>query len=124
MTQKVQLPRRLVIIKRDFGCDWPKLSLPGGGELRVELSSGLCYPVFLSTLKEGIMNSKVMFFAILLAFGLFATNASADWSDDFDTYLILKEKAAQWHADPEIQALVDDITADDGSASARSSSTR
>ena len=86
MTQKVQLPRRLVIIKRDFGCDWPKLSLPGGGELRVELSSGLCYPVFLSTLKEGIMNSKAMFFAILLAFGLFATNASADWSDDFDTY--------------------------------------
>ncbi|MCA9972757.1 MAG: xylose isomerase [Anaerolineales bacterium] len=31
------------------------------------------------------------------------------------TYLILKEKAAQWHADAEIQALVDEITADDGS---------
>jgi hypothetical protein len=32
------------------------------------------------------MNSKAMFFVVLLAFGLFATNANADWSDDFDTY--------------------------------------
>jgi len=31
------------------------------------------------------------------------------------TYLILKEKAAQWHADQEIQALVAEINADDGS---------
>ena len=31
------------------------------------------------------------------------------------TYLILKEKAAQWNADQEIQALVDEINADDGS---------
>jgi xylose isomerase len=31
------------------------------------------------------------------------------------TYLILKEKAAQWNADPEIQALVAEINADDGS---------
>ena len=33
------------------------------------------------------------------------------------TYLILKEKAAQWNADPEIQALVSEIKADDGSVS-------
>ena len=33
------------------------------------------------------------------------------------TYLILKEKAAQWNADPEIQALVAEISADDGSMS-------
>jgi xylose isomerase len=33
------------------------------------------------------------------------------------TYLILKEKAAQWNADPEIQALVAEIQADDGSMS-------
>lgn len=31
------------------------------------------------------------------------------------TYLILKEKTAQWNADPEIQALVAEINADDGS---------
>jgi xylose isomerase len=31
------------------------------------------------------------------------------------TYLILKEKAARWNADPEIQALVTEINADDGS---------
>ncbi len=31
------------------------------------------------------------------------------------TYLILKEKAAQWNADPEIQALLTEIHADDGS---------
>jgi xylose isomerase len=31
------------------------------------------------------------------------------------TYLILKEKAAQWNADQEIQALVTEINADDGS---------
>ncbi len=31
------------------------------------------------------------------------------------TYLILKEKAAQWNADPEIQALLAEINADDGS---------
>jgi xylose isomerase len=31
------------------------------------------------------------------------------------TYLILKEKAAQWNADKEIQALVKEINADDGS---------
>jgi xylose isomerase len=31
------------------------------------------------------------------------------------TYLILKEKAAQWNADQEIQALVAEINADDGS---------
>lgn len=31
------------------------------------------------------------------------------------TYLILKEKAAQWNADPEIQSLLAEITADDGS---------
>jgi xylose isomerase len=31
------------------------------------------------------------------------------------TYLILKAKAAQWNADPEIQALVAEINADDGS---------
>ncbi len=34
------------------------------------------------------------------------------------TYLILKEKAARWNADPEIQALVAEITADDGSLAA------
>lgn len=34
------------------------------------------------------------------------------------TYLILKEKAAQWNADPEIQALLAQINADDGSADA------
>ncbi len=33
------------------------------------------------------------------------------------TYLILKEKAARWNADPEIQALVAEINADDGSMS-------
>jgi xylose isomerase len=31
------------------------------------------------------------------------------------TYLILKEKAAQWNVDPEIQALLAEINADDGS---------
>ncbi|HET6595197.1 MAG TPA: xylose isomerase [Anaerolineales bacterium] len=31
------------------------------------------------------------------------------------TYLILKEKAAQWNADQEIQALLEEINADDGS---------
>ncbi len=31
------------------------------------------------------------------------------------TYLILKEKAARWNADPEIQALLAEINADDGS---------
>ena len=30
------------------------------------------------------------------------------------TYLILKEKAAQWNADGEIQALLAEINADDG----------
>ncbi|MCB0206662.1 MAG: xylose isomerase, partial [Anaerolineae bacterium] len=34
------------------------------------------------------------------------------------TYLILKEKAAQWNADAEIQALVAEINADDGSTDA------
>ncbi len=34
------------------------------------------------------------------------------------TYLILKEKAAQWNADGEIQALVAEINADDGSTDA------
>jgi xylose isomerase len=34
------------------------------------------------------------------------------------TYLILKEKAQQWNADPEIQALVAEINADDGSTDA------
>lgn len=34
------------------------------------------------------------------------------------TYLILKEKAARWNADPEIQALVQAINANDGSAPA------
>jgi xylose isomerase len=33
------------------------------------------------------------------------------------TYLILKEKAAQWNADEEIQSLVAQINADDGSTS-------
>jgi xylose isomerase len=31
------------------------------------------------------------------------------------TYLILKEKATQWNADKEIQALLAEINADDGS---------
>ena len=31
------------------------------------------------------------------------------------TYLILKEKAAQWNADKEIQSIVAEINADDGS---------
>jgi xylose isomerase len=34
------------------------------------------------------------------------------------TYLILKEKVAQWNADPEIQALLAEINADDGSTQA------
>jgi xylose isomerase len=34
------------------------------------------------------------------------------------TYLILKEKARQWNADPEIQALLAEINADDGSITA------
>jgi xylose isomerase len=34
------------------------------------------------------------------------------------TYLMLKEKAAQWNADPEIQALLAEINADDGSTDA------
>ncbi len=34
------------------------------------------------------------------------------------TYLILKEKAAHWNADPEIQALLAEINADDGSMAA------
>lgn len=34
------------------------------------------------------------------------------------SYLILKEKAAQWNADPEIHALVAEINADDGSTDA------
>ena len=34
------------------------------------------------------------------------------------TYLILKEKAAQWNADPEIQALLAGINADDGTTDA------
>jgi xylose isomerase len=33
------------------------------------------------------------------------------------TYLVLKEKAAQWNADKEIQALVAEINADDSSMS-------
>src|SRR5512138_2797495 len=33
------------------------------------------------------------------------------------TYLILKDKAAQWNADPEIQSVVAEINADDGSLS-------
>ncbi len=33
------------------------------------------------------------------------------------TYLILKEKAARWNADAEIQSLVAEINADDGSLS-------
>ena len=33
------------------------------------------------------------------------------------TYLILKEKAERWNADPEIQELVAQIDADDGSVS-------
>jgi xylose isomerase len=33
------------------------------------------------------------------------------------TYLILKEKAAKWNADKEIQAIVAEINADDGSMS-------
>jgi xylose isomerase len=33
------------------------------------------------------------------------------------TYLILKEKAAQWNADPQIQSLVAEINADDGTMS-------
>jgi xylose isomerase len=36
------------------------------------------------------------------------------------TYLILKEKAAQWNADPEIQAILQEIHHDDGSMSAYS----
>jgi xylose isomerase len=31
------------------------------------------------------------------------------------TYLVLKEKAAQWKTDPEIQAILAEINADDGS---------
>jgi len=31
------------------------------------------------------------------------------------TYLMLKEKAAQWNADPEIRALLAEVNADDGS---------
>ena len=34
------------------------------------------------------------------------------------TYLILKEKAVQWHADPEIQALLEEINAGNNHASA------
>ena len=34
------------------------------------------------------------------------------------TYMILKEKAARWNADPEIQELVAQITADDGAMAA------
>jgi xylose isomerase len=34
------------------------------------------------------------------------------------TYLILKERAERWNADPEIQALVSEITADDGATAA------
>ncbi len=34
------------------------------------------------------------------------------------TYLILKEKAARWNADPDIQALLDEINADDGETDA------
>jgi len=34
------------------------------------------------------------------------------------TYLILKEKAEEWNADPEIQALLAEINADDGSTDA------
>jgi xylose isomerase len=34
------------------------------------------------------------------------------------TYLILKEKAERWNADPDIQELVSRITADDGSVAA------
>lgn len=34
------------------------------------------------------------------------------------TYLILKEKGDQWNNDPEIQALVAEINADDGSTDA------
>ena len=34
------------------------------------------------------------------------------------TYLILKEKAAQWNADPEIQAILTEINSDDGATDA------
>jgi xylose isomerase len=34
------------------------------------------------------------------------------------TYLVLREKAAQWNADPEIQAIMAEINADDGSMAA------
>jgi xylose isomerase len=56
-------------------------------------------------------------------------DAHAYRTDDYDgvkafakgcmrTYLILKEKAAQWNADPDIQALLQEINSDDGSVSA------
>jgi xylose isomerase len=34
------------------------------------------------------------------------------------TYLILKEKAERWNADPEIKAVLEEINADDGSMDA------
>ena len=58
-------------------------------------------------------------------------DAHAYRTEDFDgvkdfargcmrTYLVLKEKAAHWNADPEIQAILAEVNADDGSMSAYS----
>jgi xylose isomerase len=79
----------------------------------------------------GAVNLKSAFFLVKLlednAYkGSRHFDAHAYRSEDYDgvkdfargcmrTYLILKEKAAQWNADEEIQALLSEINADDGS---------
>jgi len=40
------------------------------------------------------------------------------------TYLVLKEKAAQWNADKEIQAILSEVNAEDGSMTLISASIR
>jgi xylose isomerase len=84
-------------------------------------------------LRFGAMNLKSAFFLVKLLEdngygGSRHFDAHAYRTEDYEgvkdfargcmrTYLILKEKAAQWNADQEIQALVAEINADDGSMS-------
>ncbi|MBV9790467.1 MAG: xylose isomerase [Chloroflexi bacterium] len=79
----------------------------------------------------GMVNPKAAFFLVKFLEdvgydGSRHFDAHAFRTDDYDgvkdfargcmrTYLILKEKARQWNADAKIQALIGEITADDGS---------
>lgn len=85
-------------------------------------------------LRFGSVNLKSAFFLVKLLedvgyAGSRHFDAHAYRSEDYEgvkdfargnmrTYLILKEKAAQWNADPEIQALLAEINSDDGATDA------